>query len=166
MNFDFSDDANQFAVLGLGTQMLEEKGYIEEAIDPNLRLIEEINRLKKEKNAVILSHFYVEGALQDIADYVGDSLGLAQAAAKTDADLIVFVGVHFMAETAKIINPGKKVILPDLKASCSLAESAPADKPVSFPLIKPFHGSFHVFTSSDNIVWVFSKRTKTNLCSG
>ena len=146
--------------------MLEEKGYIEEAIDPNLRLIEEINRLKKEKNAVILSHFYVEGALQDIADYVGDSLGLAQAAAKTDADLIVFVGVHFMAETAKIINPGKKVILPDLKASCSLAESAPADKPVSFPLIKPFHGSFHVFTSSDNIVWVFSKRTKTNLCSG
>ena len=108
-------------------QMLEEKGFIDEPIDPNLKLTEEINRLKKEKNAVILSHFYVEGELQDIADYVGDSLGLAQAAAKTDADMIVFVGVHFMAETAKIINPGKKVILPDLKAGCSLAESAPAD---------------------------------------
>jgi len=104
-------------------QMLEEKGYIDEPIDPRLKLVEEIKRLKKEKNAVILSHFYVEGELQDIADYVGDSLGLARAAANTDADMIVFVGVHFMAETAKIINPDKKVVLPDLKASCSLAES-------------------------------------------
>ena len=109
-------------------KMLEEKGFIEEQIDPTIKLVEEINRLKKEKNAVILSHFYVEGDLQDIADYVGDSLGLAQAAANTSADLIVFVGVHFMAETAKIINPTKKVILPDLKAGCSLADSAPADK--------------------------------------
>lgn len=89
-------------------QMLEEKGFIEEKIDPHLRLVDEINRLKKEKNAVILSHFYVEGELQDIADYVGDSLGLAQAAANTEAEMIVFVGVHFMAETAKIINPSKK----------------------------------------------------------
>jgi quinolinate synthase len=113
-------------------QMLEEKGYIAETINPKLKLVEEINRLKKEKNAVILSHFYVEGELQDIADYVGDSLGLAQAAANTDAEMIVFVGVHFMAETAKIINPGKKVILPDLKASCSLAESAPAEKFAEF----------------------------------
>lgn len=120
-------------------QMLEEKGFIEESIDPKLKLIEEIQRLKKEKNAVILSHFYVEGELQDIADYVGDSLGLAQAAANTDAEIIVFVGVHFMAETAKIINPGKKVILPDLKASCSLAESAPADKFAEFKAQYPDH---------------------------
>jgi quinolinate synthase len=120
-------------------QMLEEKGYIEEKIDPKIKLIEEINRLKKEKNAVILSHFYVEGELQDIADYVGDSLGLAQAAANTDAEMIVFVGVHFMAETAKIINPNKKVILPDLKASCSLAESAPADKFAEFKAQYPDH---------------------------
>lgn len=120
-------------------QMLEEKGFIEEKIDPKLKLVEEILKLKKEKNAVILSHFYVEGDLQDIADYVGDSLGLAQAAAKTDADLIVFVGVHFMAETAKIINPAKKVILPDLKAGCSLAESAPADKFAAFKAKYPDH---------------------------
>ena len=120
-------------------EMLEEKGFIDEPVDPKLKLIDEINRLKKEKNAVILSHFYVEGELQDIADYVGDSLGLAQAAANTDAEMIVFVGVHFMAETAKIINPGKKVILPDLKASCSLAESAPADKFAEFKAQYPDH---------------------------
>lgn len=120
-------------------RMLEEKGYIDEKISPSLKLVEEINRLKKEKNAVILSHFYVEGELQDIADYVGDSLGLAQAAANTDADMIVFVGVHFMAETAKIINPNKKVILPDLKAGCSLAESAPADKFAEFIAKYPDH---------------------------
>ena len=119
--------------------MLEEKGYIDESIDPKLKLVEEINRLKKEKNAVILSHFYVEGELQDIADYVGDSLGLAKAAENTAAELIVFVGVHFMAETAKIINPSKKVILPDLKASCSLAESAPADKFAEFKAKYPDH---------------------------
>jgi quinolinate synthase len=120
-------------------QMLEEKGFIDEPIDPNIKLTEEINRLKKEKNAVILSHFYVEGELQDIADYVGDSLGLAQAAAKTDAEMIVFVGVHFMAETAKIINPQKKVILPDLKAGCSLAESAPAEDFAAFKAKYPDH---------------------------
>ncbi len=119
--------------------MLEEKGYIDESVDPKLKLVDEINRLKKEKNAVILSHFYVDGELQDIADFVGDSLGLAQAAANTDAEMIVFVGVHFMAETAKIINPGKKVILPDLKASCSLAESAPAVKFAEFKAKYPDH---------------------------
>ncbi|MFV0592310.1 MAG: quinolinate synthase NadA [Draconibacterium sp.] len=119
--------------------MLEERGFIEETIDPTIHLIEEITRLKKEKNAVILSHFYVDGPLQDIADYVGDSLGLAQAAAETDAEMIVFVGVHFMAETAKIINPNKKVILPDLKASCSLAESAPADEFAAFKAKYPDH---------------------------
>lgn len=120
-------------------QMLEERGFIDEPVDPKLKLVEEINRLKKEKNAIILSHFYVEGDLQDIADYVGDSLGLAQKAASTNADLIVFVGVHFMAETAKIINPTKKVILPDLKAGCSLAESAPADKFAEFVAQYPDH---------------------------
>lgn len=109
-------------------EMLETNGHILEEIDPKIKLTEEIKRLKKEKNAVILSHYYVDGELQDIADFVGDSLQLAQAAARTDADVIVFVGVHFMAETAKIINPGKKVILPDLKAGCSLADSAPAEK--------------------------------------
>jgi quinolinate synthase len=120
-------------------RMLEEKGFIEEKVSPDLKLKEEINRLRKEKNAVILSHFYVESELQDIADYVGDSLGLAQAAANTDADIIVFVGVHFMAETAKIINPSKKVILPDLKAGCSLAESAPADAFAAFKAQYPDH---------------------------
>jgi quinolinate synthase len=120
-------------------QMLDEKGFIDEPINPELKLTEEINRLKKEKNAVILAHYYVEGELQDVADFVGDSLGLAQEAAKTTADLIVFVGVHFMAETAKIINPSKKVILPDLKAGCSLADSAPADKFAEFKAKYPDH---------------------------
>jgi quinolinate synthase len=120
-------------------KMLDEKGFIDETIDPKIKLVEEINRLKKEKNAVILSHYYVDGELQDIADYVGDSLGLSQAAADTRADIIVFVGVHFMAETAKIINPSKKVILPDLKAGCSLADSAPADKFAAFKAQYPEH---------------------------
>jgi len=119
--------------------MLKEKGFIDEPVNPEIRLVEEINRLRKEKNAVILSHYYVEAELQDIADYVGDSLGLSQAAESTDADIIVFVGVHFMAETAKILNPSKKVILPDLKAGCSLADSAPADKFEAFKAKYPGH---------------------------
>lgn len=120
-------------------EQLEKIGFIDEKIDPTLKLVDEINRLKKEKNAVILSHYYVEGELQDIADFVGDSLQLAQAAAATEAEMIVFVGVHFMAETAKIINPSKKVILPDLKAGCSLAESAPAEKFAAFKQKYPDH---------------------------
>lgn len=119
--------------------MIEERGFIDEAVNPNIKLVDEINRLKKEKNAVILSHYYVESDLQDIADFVGDSLGLAQEAAKTTADMIVFVGVHFMAETAKIINPSKKVILPDLKAGCSLADSAPTEAFAEFKAKYPDH---------------------------
>ena len=92
------------------------------------KLIEEINRLRKEKNAVIMAHYYQMGDIQDIADCVGDSLALAQWASKTDADIIVLCGVHFMGETAKILSPNKKVLVPDLNAGCSLADSCPADK--------------------------------------
>src|SRR4051795_6400266 len=96
------------------------------SIDPRLDLEDEIRRLKRERNAVILAHYYQESDIQDLADFLGDSLQLAQQAKKTTADVILFAGVHFMAETAKILNPDKIVVVPDLAAGCSLADGCPA----------------------------------------
>jgi quinolinate synthase len=110
------------------TDHLHSLGYLDIAVDPLIDLEAEIQRLKQDKNAVVLAHYYQESEIQDIADYIGDSLGLSQQAAATDADIIVFAGVHFMAETAKILSPHKKVLLPDLKAGCSLADSCPPDQ--------------------------------------
>src|SRR3984893_12514112 len=104
---------------------IAEKGFLDIPVSPELDLFLEIERLKRENKAVVLAHYYQEADIQDVADYIGDSLGLAQQAEKTTADLIVFAGVHFMAETAKILNPGKKVVLPDLRAGCSLSDSCP-----------------------------------------
>ena len=108
------------------------KGFVDEPVDKSIDLKAAINELKKEKNAVILGHYYQKGEIQDIADYIGDSLALAQIAAKTDADILVMCGVHFMGETAKVLCPDKKVLVPDLNAGCSLADSCPADKFAEF----------------------------------
>ena len=108
-------------------ERLDRKGYLDIDIPKELDLVSAIKRLKKEKKAVLLAHYYQEAEIQELADYLGDSLYLAQAAKEVKAETIVFAGVHFMAETAKIINPTKKVILPDLKAGCSLADSCPPE---------------------------------------
>ncbi len=122
---------------------IETSGFLDIDIDVNLDLFSEIEKLKKQKNAIVLAHYYQEPDIQDVADFIGDSLGLAQQAEKTKADIIVFAGVHFMAETAKILNPAKKVLLPDLKAGCSLSDSAP---PELFKLFKDKHPDHIVIT--------------------
>jgi quinolinate synthase len=121
-------------------------GFLDICLDPTMDIFAEIERLKKEKNAVVLAHYYQEPDIQDVADYIGDSLGLAQQAEKTTADMIVFAGVHFMAETAKILNPSKKVVIPDLKAGCSLSDSCP---PLLFKKFKEQHPE-HVVVSYIN----------------
>lgn len=144
--------------LELAKENIAKRGFLDLDVDPSLDLEKAIIQLKKEKNAILLAHYYQESEIQDLADYVGDSLGLAQKAASTDADIIIFAGVHFMAETAKMLNPSKKVILPDLKAGCSLADSCPA------PLFKKFKEKHpdHVVVSYINCTAAL--KTMTDIC--
>lgn len=144
--------------LAVAKKDLEKKGYLDLDFDPTMDYVAEINKLKKEKNAIILAHYYQDSEIQDVADYIGDSLGLSQQAATTDAEIIVFAGVHFMAETAKILSPHKKVLLPDLKAGCSLADSCPA------PLFKKFKEKHpdHVVVSYINCT--ADLKTLTDIC--
>lgn len=139
-------------------EKLDINGYLDLTVDPTLDLVVEINKLKEEKNAIILAHYYQESEIQDVADYIGDSLGLAQKAEKTDASIIVFAGVHFMAETAKMLNPNKKVLLPDLKAGCSLSDSCP---PHIFKKFKEKHPN-HVVVSYINCS--AELKTLTDIC--
>ena len=120
-------------------EMIESKGFLDIEIDPTLDLFAEIEKLKKEKNAIVLAHYYQEPDIQEVADYIGDSLGLAQQAEKTTADMIVFAGVDFMAETAKILNPHKTVVIPDKLAGCSLSDSCPPDQFAAFKAQHPDH---------------------------
>ncbi len=115
------------------------RGFVDEPLEPGIDLVEGIRQLVKEKNAVILAHYYQEAEIQDIADFVGDSLDLSRKAAETEADLILFAGVHFMAETAKILSPSKKVLIPDQMAGCSLADSCPPDEFAAFRKEHPDH---------------------------
>ncbi len=124
-------------------ERLDKRGFLALEIPDNLDLSTEIKRLKKKKNAVLLAHYYQDGVIQELADYLGDSLYLAQVAEKVSNETIIFAGVHFMAETAKIINPNKKVLLPDLKAGCSLADSCP---PIDFKKFIDQYPGAHVVT--------------------
>jgi len=139
-------DTSPSLVLAAARANVDSRGFLDIDLDPTLDFFAEIERLKKEKNAVVLAHYYQEPDIQDVADYIGDSLGLAQQAEKTKADMIVFAGVHFMAETAKILNPGKKVVIPDMKAGCSLSDSCP---PPIFKKFKEQHPD-HVVVSYIN----------------
>lgn len=144
--------------LTIAKRDLDQNGFLNIDVDPTLDLEAEIEKLKKEKNAIILAHYYQDSEIQDIADYIGDSLGLSQMAAETEADMIVFAGVHFMAETAKMLSPDKTVVLPDLKAGCSLADSCPA------PLFKKFKEKYpdHVVVSYVNTS--AQMKTLTDIC--
>jgi quinolinate synthase len=130
---------------------IKEKGFLDIDLPKDIDYKSEIEKLKKEKNAIILGHYYQTDDIQEISDILGDSLALAQEAAKTNADLIVFAGVHFMAETAKLVNPNKKVVLPDLNAGCSLADSAPADQFEKFVKEHPDHTVITYINSSTEV---------------
>lgn len=151
-------DKTMSAELNLATNNLNKMGYLDLEVDPTLDLVAEINKLKKERNAVILAHYYQESEIQDVADYIGDSLGLSQQAAGTDADIIVFAGVHFMAETAKMLSPNKKVLLPDLKAGCSLADSCPA------PVFRKFKEKYPDHKVVSYINCTAELKTLTDVC--
>ncbi|MCB2197333.1 MAG: quinolinate synthase NadA [Bacteroidetes bacterium] len=135
-----------------------EKGFIDKSIDSKVNVVEEINRLKREKNAIILAHYYQTADIQDLADFVGDSLALSQKAAETNADIILFAGVHFMAETAKILAPNSKVLIPDLNAGCSLADSCPPDDFKKFVDDHPDHLVISYVNTTAEI------KTMTDIC--
>ena len=134
------------------------KGYVNLKVEKGINIVEEIEKLKKEKNAIILAHYYQTGDIQDIADFVGDSLALSQKAAETDADIILFAGVHFMAETAKILAPNSKVLIPDLNAGCSLADSCPPDEFKKFVEAHPDHLVISYVNTTAEI------KTMTDIC--
>ncbi len=146
------------AEMSIAKRGLSKNGYLNLEVDPTLDLFEEIKKLKEEKNAILLAHYYQDSEIQDIADYIGDSLGLSQMAAKTEADIIVFAGVHFMAETAKMLSPNKKILLPDLKAGCSLADACPA------PVFRKFKEKYpdHIVVSYVNTT--AELKTLTDIC--
>ncbi len=138
-DFVMNNETSKNDLLEKARANVEKRGFLDIDLDPTMDLFAAIEKLKKEKNAVVLAHYYQEPDIQDVADYIGDSLGLAQQAEQTSADMIVFAGVHFMAETAKILNPSKKVVIPDLNAGCSLSDSCPPPLFKKFKELHPDH---------------------------